>query len=152
MITLAVITLSVVAAILYRMGGAGDPYNTKCRDIGIPVCVSIVLLFLFPSLLHSVRFFGALAITFGLVLGAQTTYWKKKGTDAKWFNWAFTGAGYSLALFPIAWVTGRWLGFGIRSIVLTGLTVLWSQLMDNVVWEECGRGALEIVTLPLLLI
>ena len=152
MIILITLVMSVVAAILYRMGGAGEPYNTKCRDIGLPVCVSIVLLFCFHVFLHSFRFYGALAVSFGLLLGAQTTYWKKKGTDAKWYNWAFTGLGYSLAAFPIAWVTGRWIGFAIRSVVLTGWTVLWSQWMNNVVWEEGGRGALEVITLPLLLI
>jgi hypothetical protein len=92
-----------------------------------------------------------MAIAFGLLLGSLTTYFKKKGTDAKWYNWAITGFAYGASAFPIAWNTGRWAGFSIRCVVLSVSTSLWSQWMNNVVWEECGRGALIILTLPLLL-
>jgi hypothetical protein len=142
---------STISGILYRMGGS-DAYNTKARDIGVATIATITILFL--GVIDKYNFSTILSIifSFGLLFGSLTTYWKKKGTDAKWWNWAITGAAYSLSAMPIAWATGHWLGFGIRSIVITGLTVLWSELVNNAVIEEFGRGALIVITLPLLLI
>jgi hypothetical protein len=145
---------SIASGILYRCGGAGKPYNTKYRDLGVPTVATLYLLTLgLKSSLWGVwGLLGAYLVAFGLLFGALTTYWKKKGAPALWWNWLLTGLGYSLAALPIAFVTGHWVGFGIRCFVLTGLTVLWSEIIDNVVVEEFGRGFLIVSTLPLLLI
>ena len=153
------LALSVVGAILYRMGGAAG-FNTKFRDFGIPACMVGVMIS-FGQFKHWTDLF--LILCFGAVFAVQTTYWKKKGTEAKWYNWLFTGLGYSLAMAPIV-VAQNWpgmavpglhthyLGFGIRTVACTALTVIWSVKVGNAVWEENGRGFIQIVTLPLLFI
>jgi hypothetical protein len=92
------------------------------------------------------------AISFLLTWGALTTYWKKKGTDARWFNWLAHGAGVGLAAIPFAWIGISWWLILIRAIVL-GLTIMiWSENNDNAVKEELGRGFLIVATLPILFI
>lgn len=154
---LAVALLSIAGGILYRMGGAAG-YNTKYRDFGIPTCM--VLLMLAFGQWQPLSLLG-LFLSFGAVFGAQTSYFKRKGENAKWFNWLLTGIAYSLAMFPLvlaqsfANISGlhtHWLGFGIRTFVCSGLTVLVSQVFGNVVFEENSRGIVEILTLPLLFI
>lgn len=140
---LIIILLSILSGILYRLGGR---FQTKIRDIGVPIVATIALLY-----------FGfknpiGLFLHFGLLFGALTTYWKKKNEDAKWWNWLLTGLGYSLAALPIAWITKYWLGFGIRIVILSGLITLWSELVNQDWLEEGGRGILIIITLPLLFI
>jgi hypothetical protein len=142
-ITLTII-LSALAGLLYRLGGASG-YNTKFRDLGVPT-VGIGLLW----------FLGGwnwwLILCFGLYFGSLTTYWKKKGTDAMWWNWLFTGLGYSLAFLPYTIATGHYLGFIIRTILVTVLIAVWSYNIDEVVLEENGRGVITTITIPLLLI
>ena len=138
------IIFTFLGALFYRLGGQ---IQTKARDLGLPAIATVYLLILglkcpwWAYLLH-----------FGLLFGALTTYWKKKDQDAKWWNWLLTGLGYSLAAIPIAIGTNHWPGFGIRCIVLTTLITFWSEFIGDVNWEESGRGALIILTLPILLI
>jgi hypothetical protein len=143
---------SILSAILYRLGGTSA--GTKWRDLGCPLVVTAYLLTLGlkASLWGLFGLVGAYFLAFGLLFGALTTYWKKKGTDAHWWNWAFTGLGYSLSALPLAFITGHWIGFGIRSIVLTILITFWSEKIGWDVLEETGRGFLITATLPLLLI
>lgn len=141
---------TVLSAILYRMGGS-DKYNTKARDIGVPITTLLIAIVCFSGILSS-KLWIALAISFLLEFGSLTTYWKKKGTDAMWFNWMFTGFAYSMATLPVAFVTGNWLGFGIRTVILTASTTIWSEAISKDTWEEWGRGALINATYPLLLI
>ncbi len=146
------ILATILGGLLYHLGGTSA--GTKWRDLGLPT-VAVVYLLTLGINYKPWGFWwlvGAYLLTFGLFFGALTTYWKKKGTDAHWYNWMFTGLGYSLAFIPVAWVSGNWGGFVLRTIIVTLLTTLWSEKMDNVVWEECGRGAIAIGTLPFLLI
>jgi len=140
---LIIILAAILSAIFYRMGGSAY-YNTKYRD----VCCSLLSCLLVGYL---VSWNWSLILVFGLTWASLTTYWKRT-PDAKWYNWGLTGLGYSLALLPFCIVEGHWEGFISRTIVLTGLTIIWSELNNNPVWEEMGRGALIILTLPLLLI
>jgi hypothetical protein len=146
---IATILASVVAGILYRMGGA-EGYNTKFRDFGVPTVGIALMLVLYPH--YDWKTLLAYFLTFGLYFGSMTTYWKKKGTDAKWWNWLLTGLGYSVAWLPFAICSGNWLGFALRSIVVSVGTMLWSEKIGNAVVEEIGRGVITTVTLPLLLI
>ena len=98
-------------------------------------------------------------ISFILSWGALSTYHKwlnpifhKPKTDAYWFNWLAHGFFIGFAFSPFIWAGIHWYSILIRSIVL-GLTMMWwSENNDDVLWEAGGRGALIILTLPILLI
>lgn len=156
--SISLIVGTIAGGVLYRMGGAAG-YNTKFRDFGIPtVAVFVFCFWCWPK--YDLTFLS-LILTWGAIFGAQTTYWKKKGVDAKWWNWALTGLGYSICWLPTVIAQGiweptglhaNWIGFGIRTVVCTGLTVAVSEFFGNVVYEENGRGWVEIITVPLLFI
>jgi len=143
-IILLTLLASILGAVLYRLGGAKG-YNTKFRDLGLPT-VGIGLLWILGG------WNWWFILCFGLYFGSMTTYWKKKGTDAKWWNWLLVGLGYSLAFLPYAVATGHGGGFIIRTVIVTAATALWSEFIGNPVVEECGRGAITTITIPLLLI
>ena len=144
--------ISIICAILYRLGGAsktGKWYdflcNTFTRDIGVSA-FSIFLL----AILYGWNW--VYILIFGLSWGALSLSYKKKGIPGKWWNWSLMGLGYSLAFLPLAIFTGLWLGFILRSVIcIIGIT-FWRTFIDNVVWEECGTGAIFTSTIPLLLI
>lgn len=156
--TIALIVGSIVGGILYRMGGAAG-FNTKFRDFGIPtVQTGVFLFFVYPNFDWTLL---ALVLCWGATFGAQTTYFKKKGTDAKWYNWLLVGLAYSIcwcpiviaqAIWPPATLHTHWLGFGIRTFVCTGLTIMASELIGKDVIEENVRGIIEVLTLPILFI
>jgi hypothetical protein len=126
------------------MGGAAG-YNTKWRDLGCPlVAVS-------SSLIIGLRHWS-LVIAFGLLFGAMTTYWKRKGEDALWYNWLMTGFMYAMAFLPIVWFLSRFEAFFYFTAFLSIATMIWSEVMDDVVWEECGRGAILIIAQAAFLI
>ncbi|MDD5356434.1 MAG: hypothetical protein PHY56_07865 [Candidatus Omnitrophica bacterium] len=143
---LRIIGLSILAGILYRMGGTNK--GTLWRDIGcsLTLLLTCLSLGLTGAVLATL---GAYFVTFGLSWGALASYWKLD--EKKWGFWAH-GAGLSLAVLPIVFITGHWLGFGIRCLVLTlGITLI-SEFMTWDVGEEFGRGFLIIITMPLLAI
>lgn len=139
------VILSILAGGLYRAGGYGPPFNTKVRDFGVPSCM--IAYFAITGNWHWV-----LILCFGLMFGAQTSYFKRKGWDAFWFNWLYCGLAFSIALLPYAAVTGHWMGFGLRTLTVTIFTVLWSEFIGWDDAEEFGRGFIQIITLPLLLV
>lgn len=138
-----VLLLSCISSCLYRMGGSAR-YNTKYRDI---LCSLISVL----AIGYLVAWHWTLFLVFGLTWASLTTYWKA-GPKAYWFNWIFTGVGYSVAVLPFCIAEGHWLGFVSRTFILGISTMIWSELNSNAVWEEMGRGALLILTVPILLI
>lgn len=93
-----------------------------------------------------------LILVAGATYGVQTTYFKKKGTDARWWNWALVGLAFSLSVLPVIISNGLWVGFALRTIFLTPAIVMWSELIRKDYLEEGGRGGLQIASLPLLLI
>lgn len=147
---IAWLVLSIASAILYRMGGS-DTYNTKWRDIGSMLCATLCLLITKP-LVFNVETVLAVVVMSGLTFATNTTYFKRKGTDAKWWNWALVGLAWGLCALPVALVTHCWLGFTLRTIGLGALVCFWSQSNNNVVWEENGRGFLLTASIPLLLL
>lgn len=142
--------LSILSGILYRMGGKGKPYNTKYRDLGCAICAILILLVINND--YQWKILLSYFVSFGLYFGSLTTYWKGKAIDCKWYHWLFTGLGYGLAFAPFAFVTGKWVGFTIRTLIVGFVCMLWSQTVEDVVKEEFGRGFISTVTLPLLLI
>lgn len=143
-IVIATIILSFGSGTLYRMGG-GNRFNTKFRDMGC-AAVSVVEFFVFGF------FHWSLILYFGALFGSLTTYWKKKGTDAQWYNWLFTGFFYALSAIVYPITTGHWQGFFIRLVFLPLAIMIWSVIEGRVEREEGGRGGLIIATQLLLLI
>lgn len=137
------IFLATGAAILYRMGGSGN-YARFFRPLGIGFATTIILCL--------INLHWSAILAGGASAGLSTTYFKKKGSEAKWFNWLFVGLAMSLAVIPWCLFNGHWIGFGIRTFVLTGLIILWCQSIGDAVLEELGRGFLIISTLLLLFI
>ena len=134
------ILLAILSGVLYRLGGWGKGHKLF-RRLGCPI-VSL------SALCGLMNFnWWAYLLTFGLSIGAVSSYW---GIDEKkWGYWAH-GLGLSLALLPIALVTKQFLGFGLRCLVLTSLMTVWSEYSSIDYIEEFGRGALIILTIPLL--
>jgi hypothetical protein len=103
----------------------------------------------FMPLLASAVLSGVLSTTYFARLNPLIG---KPKEDKGWWNWMLVGIALSLAILPLHWAFGHWLGFAIRSIVLTAGITAWSQFQGNAVKEELGRGFLVIFTLPLSLI
>ena len=82
----------------------------------------------------------------------ESTYFKTKGSDAKWYNWLMCGILYALIPLPAVIVHHLWIGFAIRSAVLIPVITLWRTFQGNVQWSESGVGVWQIITLPLLMI
>lgn len=78
-------------------------------------------------------------------------FFQKSTDDSHYFNWLAHGLGIGLAMLPFAWIGIAWWLILIRAIVLGISMMVWSELNDNAVWEETGRGFLIIATLPILL-
>lgn len=148
MSNLILITLaSILTGIQYRLGGIGKPWNTKYRDIGVPLIVSVVLSLMKPSNIGWVPYAIALFIHFGLLFGSLTTYFKFGQKDVRWWNWAICGLAFGLSALPLAWVTHLWLGYSLRAITLCLSVTLWSEWIGTDWLEEFGRGFLIAFTL-----
>lgn len=142
--TILVIIVSAFAGAAYRSGGSGL-YPRYFRELGAAIALIISMIILG-------HWHWTVILCAGALYGLETTYFKKKGTDAKWWNWMCVGIAFSIAVLPLVIAQHLWIGFWIRTVVCTGLTVLWCETNGNVVWEEGGRGVIPIITLPLLLI
>lgn len=137
------------------MGGSGN-YPRYLRELGQGICFVLSMLTL--GMVH-----WSLVLSFGITWG-ESTYFKKKGTDARWWNWALVGLLFGLIAIPYCVFKGHWIGFAIRVPVCVGLTVLWQIVLSGIVakWfyktlhkdvtDEFGRGFINIITIPLLLI
>lgn len=136
--------LAALNGFFYRMGGSGN-FPRYFRGLGMVITLigSMALLGLFH---------WSLLICAGALYGLSTTYFKKKGSDAYYWNWLLVGFAFSISILPFCIFNGHWLGFSIRTVVCTALVTLWSQFIGNAVIEEFGRGFICIATLPLLLI
>ena len=139
---------AVLGGVLYRQGGTGKPYNTKHRDFGVPAIALILVWTFAPPLTWQMGL--ATFLTFGLMFGTMTTYFKKKGEPVRWYNWLLVGFFFGLSSLPVSFILGGWLGMGIRTAVLMLTITLWSELISNDWWEEFGRGFLFVVTIPLI--
>lgn len=131
------------------MGGSGKVgkwydflLNTKARDIGVSLVTLGAFYILHPIMDWKIAI--AYLLTFGLSWGMLTAYWQQ---DEKRFGFWAHGLGVSLAILPLAFVTGLWIHFGIRVFVLTALITLWSEWIGEVNLEEGGRGFFIISTL-----
>lgn len=62
------------------------------------------------------------------------------------------GLGLSIAMLPYSIASGHYIGFALRTVLLTFLITFWSEKIGNAVVEEFGRGFFTVITIPLLLI
>lgn len=148
MTILTIFILSIIAGILYRMGGSG--MGTLWRDLGVPVCMVLSMVLLG-------HFHWTLILCFGLLFASLTTYNKWAGyllnrqdkDTVYWESWYVTGLFYGLSMLPFAIAEGFVWMFLVRAFTLAFLTCLWSELVGKDVWEEFGRGFLIIISLLL---
>ena len=150
--------ISILSGICYRVGGSSlnMKMKTKVRDFGVPLCGVIVLSNMMPC--ESFWYYISLFSFFLFSFGSLTTYWEHwKSEGVEWFEFALTGFFYGMAALPVAIYSGRYIGFILRTIILTifmpfsnkfQLTI-FSDPTDGV---EGSRGFVFIATMPLLLL
>ena len=157
MIIAWIILISLVSGLFYRLGGSGDEwrkkypnlpawlFDTKARDIGCTI-LGFITMFILLNIkavwwVHLLAFLG--------LFGSLTTYWDFLfGYDNFWFHGFMCALSY--VWYPI--VTGNWIGFGIRCVVVSVAMGWISSLLENDNGEEFSRGFWITITLPLMLI
>ena len=144
------IGLSILSGMLYRIGGSSLPISniTKIRDAGVPF-IGCILVAIDHWPLNGMSWLG-LILSFGLSWGAMTTYFKKKGTDAKWWNWMLVGLAFGIAFLPFAWASGLWIPFLIRTAITTIAITAWCEAIGWDIAEEFGRGFIYCISLLIL--
>lgn len=129
-----IVGLTIVCAVLYRMGGMKYPFKKWMRRILIPIISSLAMIFLLkvqaPWYIH--------LISLGAMIALLSTYWDLlNGED----NFYLHGAGIALAYLPYVMVGAiPWVAFGLRMAVLALFMGIWSKIFNDVWFEECGRG------------
>jgi hypothetical protein len=142
---LIILILATLSGVFYRLGG-WEKGNRMYRILGCPLVFLGVFWACFGL---DFSLWWAYALTFGISAGMISAYW---GLDSeKWGYWAH-GLGLSLACLTLILFTGHWVGFALRTIVLTALITLWSEYTKWDILEEWGRGFIYIATIPILLI
>ena len=145
----------LLGGVFNKLGGSSLhlALKSKIRDWGVPLCgVSAMFMLCFGSPIW------IYAIFFFLMWGSLSSYFDHWGTDdVDWYEWMLVGFLIGLSALPIAWQSGRWLGFIIRIIILTVFMPFSNKLqlkifLDKTDGVEGSRGIMYIATLPLLLI
>lgn len=149
---LGTIALATLAGWSYRFGGSSNGMRWV-REVGCGIAILGCLTMWLGWNIWGLFVMGSVWI--------ETTYFKSKGTDATWFNWFLVGLSYAIVPLPYIlgsyfsvhpWHYDHWLGFGIRSVVITIFTTLWRTLQGDANDQEVGCGVMQVLTLPLLLI
>lgn len=160
--------LSALSGVLYRLGGMGQDgidtfphapewlFDTKARDIGCGFCTigAFFALGLHVGLIWW-HVLVACLVTIVAMLGALSTYWDFMFGDKD--NFWMHGFMCGLALFPLAIITGNWLAFGIRCVILAlamGVLAHLTKLVEKGgdVLEEFSRGLLLPITIYIMII
>jgi len=144
--------LSILSGVFYRLGGMGVEnkliwlpkflFNTKTRDFGCP----IIFLLTFYLFTHKFN----LLITFILMFGALTTYWDKLPINKGQDNFFHHGTGIGLSTLPLIFLGISIWNIMFYTIILSILMGLWSYFIDNVNFEEIGRGLLIVLLSKLI--
>ena len=151
--------LIALSACFYRLGGASYSDFPKLpkwlvrsytRDVGVTI-LTLLTLFVLG------KWHWSLCPCAVLVWLALRTYHKwlnpffhEPTTDAYWFNWFAHGLMIGLAFLPYAYFTNTWLMVILRALLMGLFMAWWSDINDDVNWEEAGRGILIIGTLWLI--
>ncbi|MCK9370621.1 hypothetical protein M0R04_11985 [Candidatus Dojkabacteria bacterium] len=141
--------VTIVSAILYRLGGW---IKSWLRDWLIPLLLyGTIVFFSVPS-----HFLGYICLIIAILLTglALTTYYDSLfGFDNFWFHGFMIGLG----AFPLIWYGSIWYLILVRAIILAitfGLLNWWvnkKQIKYSDWIEELSRGFLILATFPLLL-
>ena len=140
--------LAIISAVLYRVAGMGGFPNAKLiRRLGCPLVFLWAIWLKGFSLAYLGVYMGILALSYA----AMSTYhdYLNNG-DENWVCWLMTGFVYGLAAFPLVWIGVAWHLILIRAVVLSLATMLWSEWINWDILEGGGRGALYILTVPIL--
>ena len=138
------ILLILLSGLFYYLGGQGGAWYKRSwiRDYLCPIIVCAFLA-------HSGFWHKSLFICYPLMVCALSTYWKKKGTDAQWYNWFLHGLGIGLALIPYGIYIHSLNAILCRAIILGISMAVWSHFIHKDWLDEGGRGSLIIATLYL---
>lgn len=120
-------------------------FNTKARDIGIPlVCGAWMGIFVDSTVWANI-------LAFGLLFWMLTTYWDWLFDG--WDNFWFHGFTCGLAYLPYVIVTGMWWQFGVRCLLMTVVMGAVSHVLTKNDWvEELTRGFIIAVSMILFLV
>lgn len=141
---LGTIVLAALAGWSYRFGGSSNGIRFV-REVGVGIAILGCLTILLGWSIWGVFVMGTVWV--------ETTYFKAKGSDAKWYNWMLVGLSY--AIVPLPYMIsghGHWGGFAIRAAVITLFTTMWRTWNGDANSQEIGCGVMQILTLPLLLL
>ena len=155
-ILIGTLITAVLCAFTYRFGGCSKeegrqkyPWAPKwvfkswVRDFGCSLFSIFWVIIFYPQVPWYVYL-----ISMGWCYGMITTYWDEV---FKYDCFAFHGFMIGVSYLLLAWGSGMWMGYIVRSAFL-GLSMgVLSALTGNVDKEELGRGALIGLTLPILL-
>ena len=144
---ISLLILTLICAILYRLGGYGKPFKSWMRDWLIPPLIYAWLLYY----RHPGALWGYLLVlpAIGLTGAALTTY-----LDSIFGYDNFYAAGFLVGLgaIPFMFAGIAWWIILIRAVVLGLCWGAWCKFFGNDWVEELSRGAFIALTLPLLLI
>ena len=149
---LCLVIAVILSSFLYRVGGIGNPFNTKFRDFGCPLMMYGYLLTIwFPSNWVGWAMLGL--ATFLTFLALTTYYDRIFGYD----NFYIHGLMIGLAALPLSFVGISGWQVVYRAVLLglfMGALNWWvhEHKIKNSDWvEEIGRGAIITLTIPLLM-
>jgi len=155
----AILGLSVISGIFYRLGGCGKRgkwYDFMCvtqtRDAGCSLLTTVALNLWVPHIP-----WWASAIHFGLLWGFLTTYWDFLNDDKEvWWTWVITGLFYGLAALSCLSSVGLWVVL-LRAGALGVGTMLWrvvrpsiAGLIGDDVLDEFGVGFMLTASVMML--
>lgn len=142
---LGTLALATLCGWMFRLGGAASAHARWLRQFGVEFTELAGLFIWFGWSLWLIPITGT--------AWAESTYFKAKGADAKWWNWLLCGMLYAAIPVPLVFLHYlSWQGCLDRAIVLIPVITLWRTFQGNVDWSEGGAGAWQILTLPLLLL
>ena len=153
-----IIVLSVVSAILYRLGGASkedqdkefpwipDWFKSlpKKRDVGCTLCALGSV-----ALINHTAPWWVWVLSFGMLWSGLSTYWDFLFGDEDNFWMHGFMCGLAFILFGM---TIGWLWVALRCVILAVLVGGWSALIGDAKWEEMGRGFLLTSSVLLFLL
>lgn len=142
MVVVTAILLTVLGAILYRLGGS---VQTKYRDVGVPLCVLALVAILGG-------WHWSMLVSAVLMFGAMTQYWKASDRRVMAWHWFTTGLMYAVSWLPFCYFNHSIKGFSLYAMAVSILTVVIAESIGDDVWEELLRGGLVIACAPLLML
>lgn len=137
------ILLAAAAGWAFRFGGSSHGIRFV-RELGVGVTEVAGLYIWAGWTFYSIPIVGLAFL--------ESTYFKAKGSEAKWYNWLLCGLLYSCICLPVVIACHlHWYAFLLRLIFLTPIITLWRTFQGDVQWSEAGAGVWQIITLLLLL-